>query len=258
MGRIIAITNQKGGTGKTTTAINLTACLAAGRKQTLLIDLDPQANATSGIGINPKELRRSVYHLLVEQTPWEQILRHTSLKHLDLIPSNIELSGAEIELVSMPRREKRLKEALMPLQDLYEYIIIDSPPSLGLLTLNALVAAGAVLIPLQCEYYALEGLGHLMATIHLVKKNLNPDIAVEGIVLTMHDRRTTLSTQVIQEVVSHFKDKVFKTIIPRNVRLSEAPSHGKPIIFYDIHSPGAQAYISLAKELVRNAKKRIG
>lgn len=258
MGKIIAIISQKGGTGKTTTAINLTACLAAGKKQTLLVDLDPQANATSGMGINPRDIRHSIYHLLVEETPWEQILRHTLLRQLDLIPSNIELSGAEVEMVSLPRREKRLKEALAPLRELYEYIIVDSPPSLGLLTLNALVAANAVIIPLQCEYYALESLGYLMSTIELVKKDLNPDIVVEGIVLTMHDRRTILSSQVVQEVESHFKDKVFKTIIPRNVRLSEAPSHGKPIIIYDIHSPGAQAYISLTKELVRNAKKRVG
>lgn len=258
MGRVIAIINQKGGTGKTTTAVNLTACLAAGRKQTLLVDLDPQANATSGLGINPRDGGRSIYHLLIGQAPGEQILRHTSLKQLDLLPSNIELSGAEVELVSLPRRERRLKEALASLQDRYEYIIIDAPPSLGLLTLNALVAANAVIIPLQCEYYALEGLSHLMTTIQLVKKELNPDIVLEGIVLTMHDRRTILSGQVIQEVESHFKDFVFKTIIPRNVRLSEAPSHGKPIILYDIHSPGAQAYISLTKELVRNAKKRVG
>jgi chromosome partitioning protein len=258
MGIVIGITNQKGGTGKTTTAINLTACLAAGRKKTLLIDLDPQANATSGIGINPSKLKHSIYHLLIQDVPYDQIMQSTFLKQLYLIPSNIELSGAEVELVSMPRRERRLKEVLAPVRDLYEYIIIDAPPSLGLLTLNALVAADAVIIPLQCEYYALEGLGHLMATIQLVKKDLNPEIYVEGILLTMHDRRTILSGQVIREVKEHFKDKVFKTIIPRNVRLSEAPSHGKPIIFYDINSPGAQSYIRLTKELVRNAKKRTG
>jgi chromosome partitioning protein len=258
MGRTVAIINQKGGTGKTTTAINLTACLAAGKKKTLLVDLDPQANATSGMGVNPKEMRRNIYHLLIEEPPWDHVLRHTFLNQLDIIPSNIELSGAEVELVSLPRREKRLKEALTPLQDLYEYIIIDSPPSLGLLTLNALVAASSVIIPLQCEYYALEGLGHLMTTVQLVRENLNPDIAVEGILLTMHDRRTILSTQVIEEVKRHFKGMVFRTIIPRNVRLSEAPSHGKPIIYYDINSPGAKAYISLARELIHNAKKRAG
>ena len=255
MGKVIAITNQKGGVGKTTTAVNLSASIAVMEKKTLLIDMDPQGNSTSGFGVNPYQIKSSIYDSLVDNKPIKEIIVKTEIGFMDLAPSNIDLTGAEIELVPLIARETRLKEAIAPIKDQYEYIFIDCPPSLGLLTLNTLTAADSVLIPIQCEYYALEGVQKLLNTIELVKKSLNPNLHIEGVVLTMYDSRTTLAQQVKQEIINHFKEKVYATHIPRNVRLSEAPSYGKPVILYDIRSSGAEAYLSLAKEVVTNAER---
>ncbi|MBR2571686.1 MAG: ParA family protein [Clostridia bacterium] len=249
MAKIIAITNQKGGVGKTTTAVNLSACLAEAGKNTLLVDADPQGNASSGLG-KPGDPQKSLYQVLIEELPAHEALTGTCMERLHLLPSSIELAGAEIELVSVTGREKLLREALAPIEKDYDYILIDCPPSLGLLTLNALTAADSILVPIQCEYYALEGVGQLMNTLTLVRKRLNPALTVEGIALTMLDGRTNLGIQVVNEVKKYFRDRVFSTIIPRNVRLSEAPSHGLPISLYDSRCTGAQAYRELAAEVI--------
>ena len=252
VGRIIAIANQKGGVGKTTTSVNLSACLAHIGKKVLLIDTDPQGNATSGVGINKGDVQRCIYDVLIDDVDIKDVILPTNVENLDVIPATISLAGAEIELVSTISREVRMKHAIQESKDLYDYVIIDCPPSLGLLTINALTASDAILIPVQCEYYALEGLSQLLSTIRLVQKHLNEDLMIDGVLLTMFDARTNLGIQVIDEVKKYFQDKVYKTIIPRNVRLSEAPSHGKPIIVYDSKSRGAEVYLELAKEVVHN------
>jgi chromosome partitioning protein len=252
MSRVIAIANQKGGVGKTTTAINISACLADIGRKTLLIDTDAQANATSGLGVDPRQISRSIYHVLMDGAVVSDVIIPTDLKLLSLLPANFDLMGAEVEMVSLIARENRLRSALKSIRDQYDYIIIDCPPSLGLLTLNTLTACDSILIPIQCEYYALEGLGQLLETITLVQENLNPDLEIEGVLLTMQDKRIKLSEQVISEVRHFFKGQVYKTAIPRNVRLSEAPSFGKPIILYDIRSSGAKAYKKLTKEILAN------
>lgn len=251
MARVIAVSNQKGGVGKTTSTINIAACLAAGEKRVLVVDLDPQANAGSGLGIYPPDFDTSMYNVLVDEVPLKNAILHTELKFLDIAPSVQDLVGAEVELVSAIGREVRLKEALEKVQNDYDFILIDCPPALGILTVNALTAADAVLIPLQCEYYAMEGLSQLLKTISLIKKRLNPALEREGILLTMYDRRNNLSHQVEQDIRSHFGDEVFQVVIPRNVKLSEAPSHGKPVILYDINSTGATAYMEVARLLIR-------
>jgi chromosome partitioning protein len=252
MSRVIAIANQKGGVGKTTTAINVSACLADIGRKTLLIDTDAQANATSGLGVDPRQISRSIYHVLMDGAAVSDVIISTDLKLLSLLPANFDLMGAEVEMVSLIARESRLRSALKSIRDQYDYIVIDCPPSLGLLTLNTLTACDSILIPIQCEYYALEGLGQLLETITLVQENLNPDLEIEGVLLTMQDKRIKLSEQVISEVRNFFKGQVYKTAIPRNVRLSEAPSFGKPIILYDIRSSGAKAYRKLTKEILAN------
>jgi chromosome partitioning protein len=252
MCRAIAIANQKGGVGKTTTAINVSACLADVGRKTLLVDIDPQANATSGFGLDPRQISRSIYHVLMNGVAVSDVIVSTELDLLSLVPSNFDLMGAEVEMVSLIAREGKLRLALQSVRDGYEYIIIDCPPSLGLFTLNSLAACDSVLIPIQCEYYALEGLGQLLETITLVRENLNPELQIEGVLLTMQDRRVKLSEQVISEVRSFFEGQVYNTAIPRNVRLSEAPSFGKPIILYDIQSSGAEAYMKLTKEILAN------
>lgn len=252
MGRVIAIANQKGGVGKTTSAINLSACLAYLGKKTLLIDIDPQGNTTSGVGIEKGDVERCIYNVLIEDCKVEDTILPTAVEGLYIVPSTIQLAGAEIELVPTISREVRLKRAIETVKDDYDYIIIDCPPSLGLLTLNSLTAADSVLIPVQCEYYALEGLSQLLNTVRLVQKHLNHHLAIEGVLLTMLDARTNLGLQVIDEVKKYFREKVFRTIIPRNVRLGEAPSHGQPIITYDPKSRGAEVYIELAKEVIEN------
>ncbi|MDN5346577.1 MAG: chromosome partitioning protein [Clostridia bacterium] len=250
VGRIIAIANQKGGVGKTTTAVNLSAALALRGKRVLLIDSDPQGNATSGLGIAAEKLRGSIYDVLINQVPLQDVLLPTDIKNLDVVPAAVELAGAEVELVSVEGREKRLSASIKQVAGGYEFLFIDCPPSLGLLTLNALTAAQGVLIPIQCEYYALEGLGKLLNTIQLVTRYLNPKLKIIGVLLTMFDGRTNLSIQVVDEVKRHFGEKVFKTIIPRNIRLSEAPSHGKPVVTYDPKSRGAEVYMELAQEVL--------
>ena len=258
MGRVIAIANQKGGVGKTTTAINLAASLAAAERRVLAVDSDPQANLTSGLGRKTREPRASLYEVLIDQIPLEEILLPTDLEHLTLAPSDRNLTGAEVELVAVLARETRLRAALAPLADQYDYVLVDCPPSLGLLTVNALTAADAVLVPLQCEYFALEGVSELMATLKRIQRALNPGLGVEGVLLTMVDERTNLTQQVVGEIRAHFKEKVFETTIPRNVKLGEAPSFGKPILLYDIRSKGAEAYLDLAKELMAHERKGAG
>lgn len=255
MGKIIAIANQKGGVGKTTTSVNVSTILAKRNKKVLLIDADPQGNATSGVGID-KKAEYSVYDVIVNETSAEEAILETQIKNLKLCPSNINLAGAEVELVSMMSREYRLKEKIDAIKNNYDYIIIDCPPSLGLITLNSFAAADTVLIPIQCEYYALEGLGQLINTINLVKKHLNTKLDIEGAVLTMYDARTNLSNQVVKEVKNYFGDKVYKTVIPRNVKLSEAPSYGMPITIYDPRSKGARCYEKLTKELIKNNEEK--
>ncbi len=252
MSRIIAIANQKGGVGKTTTAVNLSACLAAAEKATLLVDVDPQSNATSGCGISLQDGSPSVYEVLLQEHPLPEIVQQTEVPFLSIAPSNIRLTGAEVEMVSIISRERRLQGALEAIRDDYDFIVIDCPPSLGLLTLNALTSAESVLIPIQCEYYALEGLGKLLNTLRLVQKHLNPNLRIEGVLLTMFDGRLNLSRQVAEETRTHFGDKVYRTVIGRNVKLGEAPSFGKPIILYDIMCPGAQSYINLAGEVINH------
>lgn len=252
LGKIISIANQKGGVGKTTTAVNLGASLAYIGKKVLLVDIDPQGNATSGVGLEKADIEQCVYDVLVDDVEAADVIRPTIVENLHCIPATIQLAGAEIELVPTISREVRLKRAIDEVKNQYDYIIIDCPPSLGLLTLNSLTASDAVLIPVQCEYYALEGLSQLLNTVRLVQKHLNHDLRIEGVLLTMLDARTNLGLQVIEEVKKYFQDKVYKTVIPRNVRLSEAPSHGEPIIIYDPKSRGAEVYLELAKEVAVN------
>ena len=253
--RIISVANQKGGVGKTTTAVNVSTVLAKKGKKVILIDADPQGNATSGVGID-KECENSVYDVLINDVEIEKTLEDTKIKNLKVCPSNIDLAGAEVELVSQISREQRLKEKIESVKEQYDFIIIDCPPSLGLITLNAFTASNSVLIPVQCEYYALEGLGQLLNTINLVKKHLNKELEIEGAVLTMYDIRTNLSNQVVKEVKRYFGDKVYKTVIPRNIKLSEAPSYGMPISVYDSKSKGARAYEKLTKEILKNEELR--
>lgn len=257
MARIIAIANQKGGVGKTTTAVNLAAAVAVAGRRSLLVDMDPQGNASSGLGIDVRELEQNIYHGLTGRAESPQLVVNTQVAGLDLLPSTQDLSGLEVELVGMQGRSYTLKKLLADLVDDYEFIFIDSPPSLGLLTVNVLCAARSVLIPIQCEYYALEGLGQLLNVVNRIQQGLNSQLSIEGILLTMYDRRLNLSRQVAAEAVRFFDDKVYKTVIPRNVKLSEAPSFGKPAILYDIESPGSQSYIQLAQEVI-HAEESIG
>ncbi|MEO6940880.1 MAG: AAA family ATPase [Candidatus Kapaibacterium sp.] len=251
MGKVISIANQKGGVGKTTTAVNLAASLAVAEFRTLLIDIDAQANGTSGLGVDPKETRTTIYEVLVGQVPMEDAILKSNVPNLDLVPSHINLVGAEIELVEVPERERVISKVIAGVRKEYDYIIIDCPPSLSLLTLNALAASDSVLIPVQCEYYALEGLGQLLNTINIVKKHLNPKLDIEGVLLTMYDSRLRLSNQVVSEVRKYFGDKVFETLVTRNVRLSEAPSFGMPVVLYDATSSGTKNYLDLAMEVIR-------
>ncbi len=255
MSKVITIANQKGGVGKTTTAINLSASIAVAEFKVLLIDIDPQSNTTNGLGIDSRTLDKTIYEVLVNNLEVSNAIIHTELPNLHLLPSHINLVGAEIEMVNIKKREYVLKNALEKIKDNYDYVIIDCPPSLGLLTLNALTAADSVLIPVQCEYYALEGLGQLLNTISIVRYHLNTKLDIEGVLLTMYDSRLRLSNQVVEEVHKHFNNKVFKTIISRNVRLSEAPSYGKPAILYDAFCSGAVNYLELAKEIINNNKQ---
>jgi len=250
MSKIIAIANQKGGVGKTTTTVNLSACLAVKGKKVLTIDIDPQGNTTSGLGVEKKSIKKSIYDVLINDENIENTLISTQIQNLKLCPSNIQLAGAEVELVSVISRENRIKDALKDIRNQFDYILIDCPPSLGLLTLNSLTAADTILVPIQCEYYALEGLSQLMNTVKLVQRHLNPKLDVEGVVLTMFDARTNLSIQVVEEIKKYFKNKVYRTVIPRNVKLSEAPSFGLPIILYDPKSKGSECYLDLADEVI--------
>jgi len=254
MSRIIAIANQKGGVGKTTTTVNLAACLASAGKKVLLIDIDPQGNSTSGLGVDKRRCEKTVYDCLINEERMEDVAIQTQYENLFLCPSNLDLSGAEIELISVMGRENRLKQSLENVKEGYDYILIDTPPSLGLITINTLTAANSVLIPIQCEFYALEGVSQLVETIKRIKKALNPSLFIEGIVMTMYDARTNLAVQVVDEVKRFFPGKVYSTIIPRNVRISEAPGFGRPVIYYDGSSKGAQAYTELASELIENTK----
>ncbi len=255
LGKVFAVANQKGGVGKTTTAINLAACIASESLKILVVDIDPQGNATSGLGINKEQIEQSIYDSLIGGKFLESVIISTGIENLNIVPSNIQLTGAEVELVGMFARETKLRVALEPVRDKYDYIFIDCPPSLGLLTVNALTAADCAIIPIQCEYYALEGLSQLLKVIELVNHNLNPSLEVSGVLLTMADWRTNLSRQVVEEVKGFFGGKVYETIIPRSVRLGEAPGFGKPIILYDITSPGAEAYQKLAKEVIKDDKE---
>lgn len=250
MVKVIAIANQKGGVGKTTTAVNLAACLAALNRKVLLVDSDPQGNATSGLGFDKRDIKQCIYDTLINDVSMQDVIKHTAYKNLDVVPATIQLAGAEIELVSLMNREGKMKNGLERVKHNYDYVIIDCPPSLGLLTINALTAASSVIIPIQCEFYALEGVTMLMNTIQLVQRNLNPALKLEGVLMTMYDSRTNLSNEVVVEVQKYFKTKMYQTIIPRNVRLSEAPSHGQPVIDYDSKSKGAQVYMELAQEVV--------
>ncbi len=251
MAKIICIANQKGGVGKTTTAVNLASSLAVAERKTLLVDMDPQGNAGSGVGIDKGSLLQSIYDVLVNEDDPRNVVKETEIPFLSVLAATTDLAGAELELVSVIGRELKLKEAIEPLSEAFDYIIIDCPPSLGLLTINAMTAAHSVLIPLQCEFYAMEGLSHILKTIKLIQKSVNPSLAIEGILLTMYDSRNNLSRQVSEEIRTHFPRETFETVIPRNVRLSEAPSHGKPIILYDIASRGATSYLELAKEIIQ-------
>ncbi|WP_103665067.1 ParA family protein [Gracilimonas amylolytica] len=255
MGKVISIANQKGGVGKTTTAINLAASLAAVEHPTLVIDIDPQSNTTSGLGIDTKTVTNSVYEVMIGSSEIDETIRQTELDFLDLVPSHINLVGAEIEMIDRDQRENILKRAIEEAREKYDFVIIDCPPSLGLLTINALTASDSIVIPVQCEYFALEGLGQLLNTIKIVRQHLNPELDIEGVLLTMYDTRTRLSNQVADEVKRYFDDRVFKSVIARNVRLAEAPSFGKPALLYDSTSVGAKNYLALAREIIKNNKK---
>lgn len=256
MGKVIAIVNQKGGVGKTTTSVNLAATIGSYGYKTLLVDVDPQGNATSGLGVNKRDVKASTYDMIVGEAKAEEILINTPFKCLDLLPSDMNLAGAELELVDMKNRDSRIKNALAPLKEKYEFIVIDCPPSLGLLTVNVLCAADSVIVPIQCEYYALEGLSQLMNTIRQVKRLYNPLIDLEGVLLTMYDGRLNLTQQVVAEVKRFFPQKVYSTVIPRNVRLSEAPSFGQPVLYYDKSSKGSLAYVDFTKEFIKKNNKR--
>ncbi len=258
MGKIIAVANQKGGVGKTTTAVNLTACLGHLKNKVLLVDIDPQGNATSGFGVEKRKVAATSYDVLIGEKTAEEVLIHTSFAGVDLIPSSISMAGAEVELVEQENRVERLQMALAPLRDQYDYILIDCPPSLGLITLNAFTASDTVLIPTQCEYYSLEGLSQLMATIRQVKRKYNSSIEIEGVLLTMYDGRLNLTNQVVAEIKKFFPDKVYRTTIPRNVRLSEAPSYGEPVIYYDRGSRGAHSYSEFTREFLKANRKESG
>ncbi|MFP8488561.1 ParA family protein [Gracilimonas sp. Q87] len=255
MGKVISIANQKGGVGKTTTAINLAASLAAIEHSTLVIDIDPQSNTTSGLGIDTKTVTNSIYEVMIGSTEIDETIRQTELDFLDLVPAHINLVGAEIEMIDRDQRENILKRAIESAREKYDFVIIDCPPSLGLLTINALTASDSIVIPVQCEYFALEGLGQLLNTIKIVRQHLNPELDIEGVLLTMYDTRTRLSNQVADEVKRYFDDRVFKSVIARNVRLAEAPSFGKPALLYDSTSVGAKNYLALAREIIKNNKK---